>query len=52
MSAPAAALHAWQSLGSELPHALSQQTPSAQNELWHSLRTVQGSPFRRASRNM
>ena len=44
-AAPAATLHAWQSLGSPPPHAVSQQTPSVQKPLAQSAFVVQASPL-------
>ena len=45
-AAPAATLHAWQSLVPP-PHALAQQTPSVQKPLTHSAAAVQAAPLGR-----
>jgi hypothetical protein len=47
--APAAVLHAWQSPATPPPHAVSQQTPSAQKPLSHWIPLVHGAPFGRSS---
>jgi len=45
LDAPAAVLHAWQSLGSPPPQAVSQQTPSTQAPLEHWVASVQTRPL-------
>jgi hypothetical protein len=44
-AAPAATLHAWQSVATPPPQSLSQQTPSTQYPLTHSEAEVQFAPF-------